>query len=584
MLNGWLIVTISLAYIGALFLVAWWGDNYRDKPQHNFIRTSTYSFSLAVYCSSWTYYGAAATATSSGWQYFAIYLGPILTFTFGWRFIQKLVIVGRKQHSTSIADFIAARYGKSQYLAMMVASFAVIGSLPYIALQLKSISVSYQIMSFQLGQAGISHAAGWANELAIALALAFFAIMFGTRHIDATEHHRGLITAVAFESVIKLVAFLLVGLFILFYVLDGYDDLAMQVENLNQSRNLFSGDQINTRFITMMVLSMSAILFLPRQFHVTVVENNNVYDVKYARFILPIYLLLVSIIVVPIIVGGLNLLPQNMQNPEQFILNIPIFLSEPTLAILAFLGGFSAATGMVIVSSITLSTMVSNDIIMPLMVRFRFINMDENDFSRWLINIRRGAIIILMLLAYAYYRSQTAEKLASIGLISFAAAIQFAPATIGAITWRKGHKYGATTGILLGFLVWFYTLLMPSFDIEFINIYITQSGPFGIEWLKPYAMFGLDFGDNLTHGVVMSLAANIAAYIYFSLRATPNLLDNVQAAAFVDDRNLFSLQPHVDEQDIMLRVWDVKNLSTKILGYNQKQDFLQRFLKFNPQH
>lgn len=574
MLDGWLIVTISLAYIGALFLVAWWGDENRDKTQNSFLRAFTYSISLAVYCSSWTYYGAAATATASGWHYFAIYLGPILTFALFGKFVQKLVTVGAKQHSSSIADFIAARYGKNQNLAMMIACLAVIGSLPYIALQLKSISTSFQIISAPMNGLVDATPISWANELIMALALAFFSIMFGTRHIDATEHHRGLINAVAFESIIKLVAFLTVGLFIIFYMMNGFDDFSAQLSALNEEKDLFSTDQFNTRFFTMLVLSMSAIIFLPRQFHVAVVENNNVHDVKYARFILPIYLLLVSVVLVPIIVGGINTLPANMQNPEQFILNIPLMNEKNTLAILVFLGGFSAATGMVIVASVTLSTMVSNDIIMPLIVRFNFINMDDNDFSRWLINIRRGAIVLMMLMAYAYYRSSTSEMLANIGLISFAAAIQFAPAIIGAITWRRGHRNGVTIGLSLGFLTWFYTLLLPSLDIEFINNSIAQNGLFGLEWLKPHSLFGLNFGDTLTHGVVMSLLINVSCYIYFSLKSAPSILDSMQAAAFVDNRETPTRITHIDSQDMMLKVWDLKNLATKILGYNQKQDFI----------
>ncbi|MGL1920186.1 MAG: PAS-domain containing protein [Hyphomicrobiales bacterium] len=574
MLDGWVIVAISLAYIGALFLVAWWGDENRDKQQGAFLRASTYSISLAVYCSSWTYYGAAATATSSGWQYFSIYLGPIITFTVFGGFIQRLVTIGNKQHSSSIADFIAARYGKSQNLAMMIACLAVIGSLPYIALQLKSISTSFQLISTPINSLVGAPSISWANELIIALMLAFFAIMFGTRHIDATEHHRGLINAVAFESIIKLVAFLAVGMFIIFYVMTGFDNFSQQLEILNQQKGLFSSDQIDTRFFTMLVLSMSAIIFLPRQFHVAVVENNHVDDVKYARFILPIYLLLVSVVLVPIIVGGINTLPNSLQNPEEFILNIPIINDKNTLAVLVFLGGFSAATGMVIVASITLSTMVSNDIIMPLVVRFNIINMDDNDFSKWLINIRRGAIVVMMLMAYAYYRSSTSEMLANIGLISFAAAIQFAPAVIGAITWRRGHRNGVTIGLVLGFLTWFYTLLLPSLDLDFINNSIAQYGLFGFDWLKPQSLFGLDFGDSLTHGVVMSLFINIACYIYFSLKASPSMLDSMQAAAFVDNRPKPTLTSHIESQDMMMKVWDLKNLSTKILGYNQKQDFI----------
>lgn len=580
MLQGWLIVLISLGYMGALFLVAWWGDRNRNKTQPPFIRALVYSLSLAVYCSSWTYYGATGTAMSQGVGFFAIYLGPILVFLFGHKFIRRLVVAGQNQHSSSIADFISSRYGKSQNLAMMIACLAVIGSLPYIALQLKSIATTFQILSDSTEIEIFSTFTTSSNSqtFLIAIMLAFFSIMFGTRHIDATEHHRGLIQAIAFESIIKLVALMAVGIFVTFYLMDGVGDLLDRLDRLNQSQGLFTFDQLNMRFFTMLFLSMAAIICLPRQFHVTVVENNDPNDVKIARWLFSLYLILISLVFIPTVVGGIELLSGTIKNPDYYVLGMPITFDNKFLAILTYLGGFSAATGMVIVACIALSTMICNDIVMPLLFKFKLIKLEEQNFSKVLLLIRRVAIILLMLLAYAYFRASSDDALANIGLISFVAASQFIPAVIGAVLWRKGHKKGVIYGISIGYAIWFYTLLLPSMKgIHWINELFIENGPFGILWLKPEALFGISVMDPLTHGVVYSLLANVSCYIYFSLRETPTLLDKIQARAFVDENVKRIQSSDMVKSDDIVTARKLKHLVGKVLGRNTEQNIIKDF-------
>ena len=580
MLQGWLIILISLGYMVSLFLVAWRGDRNRNKPQRPFTRALVYSLSLAVYCSSWTYYGATGTAISQGINFFTIYLGPILVFLFGYKFIERLVVAGQNQHSSSIADFISSRYGKSQNLAMMIACMAVIGSLPYIALQLKSIATTFQILSDSSEIEFLSTLTTSSNSKAflVAIMLAFFAIMFGTRHIDATEHHRGLIEAIAFESIIKLVALMAVGLFVTFSLMDGVGDLLSRLDRLNQSQGLFSADQLDMKFFTTLFLSMAAIFCLPRQFHVTVVENNNTHDVKKARWIFSLYLLLISIVFIPIIVGGQEFLMGSINNPDFYVLGLPITFDQKALAILTYLGGFSAATGMVIVACIALSTMICNDIVVPIFLKLKWINFEEQNFSKVLLLIRRVAILLLMLLAYAYFWVSTDRALANIGLISFVAASQFLPAIVGAVLWKPGHKTGVFWGISVGYAMWFYTLLLPSMNgISWINTYLIQNGPFGITWLKPEALFGITSMDPLTHGVVFSLLANVSCYIYFSLKAEPSILDKNQARVFVGGMTKKIQFLDFEKSANMATANTLKQLVIKVFGENSGQSLLAKF-------
>ncbi len=454
--------------------------------------------------------------------------------------MRRIVRISKAQNITSIADFVAARYGKSQILAATITVIAVFGTLPYIALQLKAVSTSFQVLLQYPDVLAPSSPGGlpvWADTALIAsLILALFAILFGTRHIDATEHNEGMILAIAFESVVKLVAFLAVGAFVTWGAFGGIGDLVRKVAADPELHRLFAGGVDGTGWVTMTLLALLAILCLPRQFHVTVVENADEADIRKAAWLFPAYLVTINLFVVPVAIAGLVLFPGGAVDGDMFVLALPMAERQELLTLLAFIGGLSAATGMVIVASVAISNMVSNDLIMPILLRGRRLGLsDLADMTGFILQIRRLAIVAFMLLAYLYYRMVgDSFALASIGLLSFAAVAQFAPAFLGGLVWREATQKGALAGVTLGFLVWAYTLLLPSFvQSGWLPLALLESGPFGIAWLRPQHLFGLQFAP-LTHGVFWSLLANMLAYVAVSLSTVPKPIERLQASAFID--------------------------------------------------
>lgn len=528
-----LIAFIAIAYVSILFFIAYRGDQKSESGFYSRNKTLIYSLSLAVYCSSWTFFGAVGSAARTGWDFFAIYLGPMLVFVFGYKFIQRIIIISKQYSITSISDFLSSRYGKSRNVAVMVTFIAVIGSLPYISLQLQAISTSFATLTtpqnsveqFNTGSDLWSDTAFYS-----ALILALFAILFGTRHLSATEHHRGMMNAIAFESIIKLVAMLLVGLYatqLLFSQFEWQQIIRQPfaLTSIGTDNSQFSWSDFSTK----LVLSMSAIMLLPRQFQVTVVEAQDHQQMKAARWLLPIYLLLISLVVVPISLAGLMLLPAS-GNADLFVLHLAQQNSQPSLAMIAFVGGISAATGMVIVASISLSTMVCNDVVMPLLIRTKLVDIQRRpDLSQLILTIRRITIVLLLLSSYGYFRlSGNNQQLANMGLLSFAAIIQFAPALIAAMYWQHANQRGVLLGLGLGFLSWAYCLLMPNFvTTEMLDATFAQ-----LSWLHPHHLFNTQFHSSLTHGVVWSLLLNTTAMIIGSLRYTPSMLDKIQASIF----------------------------------------------------
>lgn len=525
-----IILAVSAAYLAVLFLIAYRGDRQSSGLLSRY-QPLIYTLSLTVYCTSWTFFGAVGNAAQHGLSFFSIYLGPILVFLLFHPFLKKLVNVSKRQKTTTIADFIATRYGKSHLVAALVTVIALIGTLPYISLQIKAIAGAYDV----LGSSGImpnSSAHGIDTALGLTLILSVFAILFGARTIDATVHHRGMILAIGFESLIKLTAFLAIAALAMGLVIQ----LAANSEQLSPlgfTLVPFSGSFLDLSFVTKTLLAAGAIIVLPRQFHVLAVEARGG-ELSVARWGFPLYLLLFSLAVLPITAAGLHLSGWR-GTADLFVLFLPMQTGEQTLAVLSYLGGFSAATGMVIVATLALSTMVSNDLIFPLMVRYGW-GREDRQLHRRLLLIRRLTILGLMLLAYGYYLLAGGGKsLFSIGLLSFAAAIQFVPAVVGGLYWRRGHRYGALAGLGAGFIIWIYTLLLPSLaSSSWISEDFVHEGLFGISWLSPQALFGLHFGDNLTHGVFWSVAANLLLYVVFSLRAKASFVDRLQASAYVD--------------------------------------------------
>ena len=533
-----LVIGFAFAYLLLLFAVASFGDRRAAAGRSVIGNPWVYALSMAVYCSAWTYFGSVGRAASGGVWFLPIYLGPMLAMILAWMLLRKMIRIARTYRITSIADFIASRYGKSQALAGLVTLITVVGLVPYIALQLKGIAVAYALVT---GAAAGSAAPWWADStLYMALALAGFTIVFGARHLDSAERHEGMVAAIAFESLVKLLAFLAVGTFVVWGLFDGLGDLfakARAVPDLARLLTLGQGKAFAyEQWFALTMLSALSVIFLPRQFQVMVVENVDERHLRRAAWVFPLYLLLINLFVLPIALAGL-LQFGSSANAEGFVLTLPLAAGHRWLALLAFVGGLSAATGMVIVEAIAVSTMVCNDLVMPLLLRTRRIRAAAgSDLTGFLLGIRRAAIVAILLLGYLYYRlAGEAYALVGIGLISFAAVAQFAPAMLGGIYWKGGTRAGALAGLLAGFALWLYTLLLPSFAKSgWLSPDFLAHGAWGLELLRPEALFGLKGLDYLTHSLFWSLLANAGLYVAVSLWRAPSARETSQALLFVD--------------------------------------------------
>jgi len=539
MISGPVVVAISIAYLLVLFAIAWIGDRRAAQGRSLIDNSTTYVLSMAVFCTSWTFYGSVGRAAQGGLAFLPIYLGPTLVVALSGVIIGKMVHIGRSHRITSIADFISARYGKSTVLGGIVTVIAVTGIMPYISLQLKAVSTTLTaLLDWPNAAAPIADIPVLGDTvLLVALFLAAFAILFGTRHIDASEHHQGMVLAIAFESVVKLVAFLAVGAFVTYHLHDGFADIFLKAAGNPDLRRLFTiqgsayGD-----WVALVVLSMLAFTCLPRQFQVTVVENTNRRHVDRMVWLFPLYLLAINIFVLPVALAGRMAFGEAV-SPDLYVLALPLSQGAEALALLVFLGGLSAAASMVIVETIALSTMVCNDLVMPLLLRLRWLGLSKRaDLSGLLLGIRRFTMAMVVLLGYAYVRLiGDSYALVTIGLTSFAAAAQFAPALIGGILWKGATEKGALAGLLAGFAIWLYTLLLPNFARSgWLPVEFAEQGLAGIEFLKPYALFGLSGLEPVTHSLVWSMLANVGAYVLVSLLTGHTAMERIQASLFVD--------------------------------------------------
>ncbi|HMM67850.1 MAG TPA: PAS domain-containing hybrid sensor histidine kinase/response regulator [Dokdonella sp.] len=560
MIAGWILMLVSLAYVAMLFGIAYFGDSRPLYPTRPALRPIVYSLALAVYCSSWTFYGAVGSAAQSSLSYLPIYLGPILLFVFFSGLLQRLTRVAKANNITSIADFVSSRFGKSHALGALVTVIAVTAAVPYIALQFKAVALSVGVLS---GRAPGAAQAPLLNDPALYVAgmLSLFAILFGTRRIDATEHHHGMMLAIAAESVVKLVAFVAIGT----YALNMPFDMAERGNNVFEE---VLRDGLPSGFLAQTLLAFTAMFCLPRQFQVGVVECENPEDVPKSRILFPAYLAIICIFVLPIVEAGTAAAAGTTVSPDALLLWLPLTHGENGLAILAYIGGFSAATGMVIVASVALATMISNDLVMPALLRLHFLRLDmRNDVSAIVLGIRRAAIIGLAVLALAYYRAVSqSQGLAAIGLLAFAAVAQFAPAIIAGLYWRGASRVGVLTGLAIGFAVWIYTLLLPNMAAAswFDDAWI-QRGLFEQSWLRPHALFNLSSWDPITHGTFWSLLANIAACVFVSLRFRPSVEERLRAGSFLDAGPERSLAG-VGEWHGRVSIADLRTIAGRILG------------------
>ncbi len=570
-----LVIGVSFAYLGLLFAIAWYGDRRAKQGRSIIASPWVYALSIAVYCTAWTYFGSVGRASVEGVWFLPIYLGPTLAMILAWVVIRKMVRIAKTYRITSVADFIASRYGKSPLIAGLVTLITVVGIVPYIALQLKAISAGYGLLTTGDNGTGTDAPMHWWQDstLYIALVLAGFIILFGTRHLDMTERHEGMVAAIAFESIVKLVAFLAVGLFVTYWLFDGFTDLfsrAMADQALAGLLSFNHGGSayIYSQWFALVLLAMLSVLFLPRQFQVMVVENVDERHLKRAAWVFPLYLFLINLFVLPIAIAGLITFGGEQANPDLYVLSLPLLEGATTLALFVFIGGLSAATGMVIVESIAVSTMICNDLVMPALLKTRrFRGRSGGDLTRLLKTIRRIAIVALLLLGYLYfYLAGEAYALVSIGLISFAAVAQFAPAALGGMYWKGATARGVLAGLGVGFGFWVYTLMLPSIAKSgWMPTGFVDHGPFGLSWLRPEAFLGLERLDPITHSLFWSLFGNIAAFVMVSLWSRPSAREASQALLFVDVFERGGEREPVFWQG-RARVEDLQELSARFLG------------------
>jgi Na+/proline symporter/signal transduction histidine kinase len=574
MLHDWGVIAAAFGYIGCLFLLASYGDRLSPAQRGN-ANGWIYPLSLAIYCTSWTFFGSVGFATRTSTDFLAIYVGPIIVIGLFTPLLRRVISLAKSQNITSIADFIGARYGKSQAVAATVALIAIIGSVPYIALQLKAMASSLEtILSEDQAFSKIPIIGDIA--LMVTLAMATFAVLFGTRQTDATEHQHGLMLAVAVESVVKLVAFLAVGAFITFWMFHP-SELIQRAAKTPEAVRVLEYTPTIGNFLCMVLLSFCAIMLLPRQFHVSVVENSSDAEVSRARWLFPLYLVAINVFVIPIAIAGLVSFPFGAVDSDMYVLALPIEGDAPLLSVVVFLGGLSAATAMVIVECVALSVMVSNDIVVPLVLQREPRSRNRTkDFGDFLLKSRRFAIFAIMLMAYFYYRALGNTQLAAIGLLSFAAIAQLAPSFFGGLLWRRATARGAIGGMLVGFVVWAYTLFIPSFlDSNPAGIEFLQHGPFGIEALRPQALFGADFPP-LLHGVLWSLALNLLIYVALSLARQPSSIERLQADLFVPS-DLAPMAPTFRRWRSTVTVQDIQSTVAQYLGADRARLSFQAF-------
>lgn len=563
MIPGWQLISISVLYIGTLFWIAWYGDRRAQsgKPIHN--TGLVYSLSLAVYCTSWTFYGAVGQAATSGWLFLSIYVGPILFLLLFWRMLGKIIRIAKEKRLTSIADFIATRYGRDHTLAILVTLVAVLGVVPYIALQLKAIATTFELVTQPLGTTGSQSLPFWEDTaFHISWAMALFVIIFGTRDIDASEQHPGMILAVAFESMVKLLALIAVGVWVMTSLFESPLDLLALSKTVMPDHALFRSDVISLAFILQTLLAGFAILCLPRQFQVAVIENESAGHVRTARWMFPAYLFLMLLFVVPIALTGHLFMRDLGFAPDTYVLSLPVSLGQDMLAVIAFIGGGSASTGMIIVATIAVSTMVSNELILPAFFRN---TQQQADFQQsssvrtLVLTVRRVVILVMILGSYLFYRMVGEfESLAAIGLLSFAAVAQFAPPLIGGLIWQGGNRQGAIAGLLSGTAIWVYTLLWPVLSQGLSAASNTTQ------------MLGLNL-DDFSFGVILSLSVNISLYIFFSVVTNASVRERMLASDFTSTKA--SLSGKAVAPSFTCKVDDVRVVLERILGYKKAESF-----------
>lgn len=581
------VIIASLAYVLLLFLIAYFGARHSERGGKLVNNPYTYALSLAVYCTAWTFFGSVGRAAESGIGFLPIYLGPVIFAPIWMIVLRKIILISKGQRITSIADFISSRYGKSTTLGVVASIIAVLGVIPYISIQLKAVALSFETLLEEESREVIAFGpqTPFYLDLAfyIAIVLAFFTFIFGARKLDPNEKHEGLVAAIAFESLIKIFAFLVVGFFVTYGAFNGFGDIfskALQSEEISAILSFESAGLTGWSWMLLIILSMFAIVLLPRQFHIAVVENTKVKYVEKASWLFPAYLLLINIFVLPIAIGGLLTFPGGGVDADTFVLNIPLAYGHELMALFVYLGGLSAATGMVIVSVTALSIMISNNLVIPFLLKYAMLRgRIFQDVGERLLGIRRVIIVAVLILAYGYFRSIGLKySLVSVGLISFTAVAQFAPALIGGIYWKRATKAGAMSAMIVGFLFWTYTLIVPLLaEQQILPPQIITDGPWGLEFLKPYELFGLQGFDHVSNAAFWSLLFNTAVFIVVSLNTSQDALEITQADYFVDHYKYVKGGGEYEVFKRKAKVDDLVSLLDRFLGVKRSRKVLKKY-------
>ncbi len=596
MIPASIVIIVSLLYIGLLFALAFYADRRRASGKSLISNPYIYSLSIAVFFTSWAFYGYVGRAATVGLDFLIGDLAPTL-MAFAWCFLlRKMVRISKEQKLTTIADFISSRYGKSVALGGLITIFAIFGIMPYIAVQLKAIAHTFNILtapSENLMHGVLGSQIGFSQHfdtgLIVSLLLGFFAVLFGARHLDTSERHEGLVAVIAIEALVKLIAILCVGLFVTYGLFDGVRDIFARFDaelpELGHLLLLGTEQVPYSSWFTVGFICMMAFMFLPRQFHIMVVENSNEEHIYKAMWLYPIYAFLFHLFIIPIALGGLILTGGNGANADFFPILLPLQAGHSWLAVFVFIGGFSAGAGMVIVSSVATATMILNHLVMPFVLKF---NLAASDMPGVLINTKRLGIMGVILLSYLYYRFiGESYALVNIGLASFVAVTQFAPSLIGGLYWKGANLRGAATGLVLGFIVWFYTLMIPLFARSgWLESDIIEKGLFGLSFLRPLEFLGLNGLDIWTHSLFWTLLFNITAFVGISLLSRQNSIESEQAAKFVDvftpapqtmERKRINKAPTISEfVDLMTKFIGAKQASAAIAEYLENREIDER--------
>lgn len=583
-MDAGIVISVSLLYLILLFGVAIYGNKMSKAGRSIVNNPLVYSLSLAVYCTVWTYYGSVGRAAETGLGFVAVYLGPTIMAPIWYMVMRKIILISKQLRVTSIADFLSSRYGKSTFLGVLTTVILVFGIIPYISIQLKAIGYSFDIITNQnLGDDFWDSSAFYKDKVNyFTILLAIFTILFGTRSLDPNERHEGLIAAIALESIVKLIAFLATGIFAVYFLYDGLADVFSQGTNNSITRHLITlnpSPAASTNWFWVLVLSAVSVMFLPRQFHVSVVENNNVSFVRQASWLFPLYLFLISFFVLPIAIAGRLSLPAGSE-PDMYVLSLPLFFGHEWLALLVYIGGFSAAASMVVVSVISLSIMVSNNLLMPFLLKTRTATIDGYALlSERLLYIRRIVIIVILFLAYGFYKSVSNNfPLVSIGLISFTAILQLAPSVIGGMYWSRANKKGASAGLIAGFLIWFITLSIPTLaESGIISRDLITNGYFSLDWLRPYALFGIENVDPISNACIWSMLFNIGLFVVVSLLTSQDVDELAQGDIYVNIEK-YSNSPDMEVIRREASVQKLKQLLVRYFGSTKVRYLLKNYV------